>query len=130
MYFLDTTAIIELFRGNENLKTALDRIGNEGAVTSISYFEIFTRIFHRQLKEEKAYFTRFFSSVPVYDFGIKAAEESSRLMSSLYKIGVPINLADVMIAGISAANGADGIITKDRDFESVRKVSELDIIFI
>ena len=33
---------------------------------------------------------------------------------------------DVLIAGIAVANGAETLITRDRDFESIAKVTELD----
>ncbi|MBU4492449.1 MAG: type II toxin-antitoxin system VapC family toxin, partial [Euryarchaeota archaeon] len=103
---------------------------DDSAVTSVSYFEIFTRIYHKQLKHEKKYFTQFFSSVPIYFFDLKAAEESSKLMSSLYRRGTPVNQADVMIAGIGMANRTEGIITKDKDFKEIKAVSDLDILFI
>jgi predicted nucleic acid-binding protein len=51
-------------------------------------------------------------------------------MSSLYNRGTPINLADVMIAGIGIANKAQGIITKDGDFKEVKAVSDIEILFI
>lgn len=130
MYLLDTTAIIELFRGDTQVKEILERKRNDCAATSVSYLEIFTRIYHKELKKEKKYFTQFFSSTPIYFFDLKAAEESSKLMSSLYNRGTPINLADVMIAGIGIANKAQGIITKDGDFKEVKAVSDIDILFI
>ena len=68
--------------------------------------------------------------MPVYFFDIKAARESSKLMGLLYKRGTPINSADVMIAGTAIANGAEGVITKDRDFERIHEICDLDIYFI
>ncbi len=130
MYLLDTTAIIELFRGDAQVKQILGRKIDDSAVTSVSYFEIFTRIYHKQLKHEKKYFTQFFSSIPIYFFDLKAADESSKLMASLYNRGTPINLADVMIAGIGIANNAEGIITADKDFENIKPITSLDILFI
>ncbi len=130
MYLLDTTAIIELFRGDMRVKETLGRKIDDSAVTSVSYFEIFTRIYHKQLKHEKKYFTQFFSSTPIYFFDLKAAEESSILMSSLYKRGTPVNQEDVMIAGIGLANKMEGIITKDEDYKEIKAVSDLNIFFI
>lgn len=130
MFFLDTTAIIELFKGNERLKRVLEEKGDGSAVTAVSYFEIFTGIIHKRLKREETYFTRFFANVPVYHFEMKAAQESSRLMASLLKRGASINMADVMIAGITIANGGEGIVTKDRDFERIEEIADLDIVFV
>jgi predicted nucleic acid-binding protein len=37
MYLLDTTAIIELFRGDAQVKEILERKRNDCAATSVSY---------------------------------------------------------------------------------------------
>ncbi len=129
MYFFDTTAIIELFRGNEDLKSLLDKVSDDLALTSISYLEIFSKVYHRKLKNEKKYFTRFFANFPVYHFDLMAAGESSKIMGGLYRKGVPVNISDVMISGICLANGADGIITRDRDFRVIEEISELKAVF-
>lgn len=126
MYILDTTTIIELFRGNEKLREILKE--KECSVSSISYFEIFSKLYAKRHEKEKRYFLRFFSSAPVYIFDLKSAEESSKIMASLYKIGKPVNIADVMIAGIALANGASGVITRDRDFQEIGKVTDLEIV--
>ena len=43
-------------------------------------------------------------------------------------MGISVNAFDVMIAGIALANGADTMITQDRDFESIAKVTEMDMV--
>ncbi len=99
------------------LKKVLEEKGDDSAVTTVSYFEIFTGIIHKRLKKEETNFTRFFASVPVHHFETKAAQESRKLMASLLKRGTPVNMADAMIAGITIANGGEGLVTKDKDFE-------------
>ena len=42
-------------------------------------------------------------------------------------LGISVNAFDVLIAGIAEANGAETIITRDKEFESIAKVTELDI---
>jgi predicted nucleic acid-binding protein len=64
MYIFDTTAIIELFRGNRNLKDKMDELGDDYGTTTISYLEIFSKIHRKKLKKERRYFERFFVSVP------------------------------------------------------------------
>ncbi|MFQ5976094.1 MAG: type II toxin-antitoxin system VapC family toxin [Candidatus Hydrothermarchaeales archaeon] len=129
MFIFDTTAIIELFKGNEALKELLQRLNDDFAATTVSYFEIFSKIHHKKLKKEKVYFKRFFSNIPLYGLGIKEAEEGSQILGRLYQHGMPINLADVMISGIAAANGAEGIITLDTDFNTIEKVVDIKIEF-
>ncbi|MFQ5815753.1 MAG: type II toxin-antitoxin system VapC family toxin [Candidatus Hydrothermarchaeaceae archaeon] len=130
MYIFDTTAIIELFKGNENLKDKMEGIGDDFGVTAVSYLEIFSKVRHRKLKREGRYFERFFASVPLYTLDKKAADDGSRVMGDLYKRGAPINITDVMISGIALANGADGIITGDKDFLIVGEVSDLEIVLL
>ncbi|RMF89362.1 MAG: hypothetical protein D6733_06470 [Methanobacteriota archaeon] len=63
--------------------------------------EIFSKSLHRNLKEEKTYFTQFFSTEPVFHFDMKAARESSRLIGPVYKRGTPMGWID---AGFSWCN--------------------------
>jgi hypothetical protein len=128
MYIFDTTAIIELFRGNRNLRDKLDELGDDYGATTVSYLEIFSKIHHKKLKKERRYFERFFVSIPLYTFDKRAAERASTALGDLYKRGAPINVLDVMISGIALANGADGIITKDEDFTTIGEISDLEII--
>gem|GEM_PF-2515621 len=54
----------------------------------------------------------------------------SDIMATLLSIRTPINSLDVLIAGIAVANGAEKPVTKDRDFENIAKVAEIEIILL
>ena len=41
-------------------------------------------------------------------------------MGSLLRIGQQVNALDVLIAGTAVANGAEKIISKDRDYEKMQ----------
>ncbi|TLX97119.1 MAG: type II toxin-antitoxin system VapC family toxin [Thaumarchaeota archaeon] len=56
-----------------------------------------------------------------------AAEEAAKIMGSLLRIGQQVNALDVLIAGTAVANGAEKIISKDRDYEKIAKVSDLKL---
>ena len=56
-----------------------------------------------------------------------AAERSSEIAGRLLSLGTVVNSVDVLIAGIAVANGAETLITRDRDFESIAKVTEINI---
>jgi predicted nucleic acid-binding protein len=43
-------------------------------------------------------------------------------------LGTPVNSTDVLIAGIAIVNGAEKIVSRDRDFISIGKVSDLDVL--
>ena len=51
-------------------------------------------------------------------------------MATLLSIRTPINSLDVLIAGIAVANGAEKPVTKDRDFENIAKVAEIEVILL
>ena len=99
-------------------------------MTSISLFELLSPIFHRRLsKREKA--LRAFARESQF-LGLDAAgtEEASKIMGSLLRIGKPINVLDVLISGIAVANGADEIVTSDKDFQIIQKVANITVTMI
>jgi len=104
--------------------------GDMVGVTSVSLFELLSPILHRRLlKREKA--VRAFARESLFlglDAG--AAEEASKIMGALMRIGKPINALDVLISGIAVANGADTIVTSDRDFQTIQKVANIEVLLI
>ena len=64
---------------------------------------------------------------PSQNKGLKndAAEKSSEIMANLMTAGRSVNSLDVLISGIAIANGAEKIVTGDKDFIEISKVSEL-----
>jgi tRNA(fMet)-specific endonuclease VapC len=125
MIVLDTSVLIDFFKGK---KKSFDIIENLDVVTTvITYHEILSGIKHKKAKKEEIYFRRFFSDFKVLDFDIKASEESSEIMARLLNIGKIVNTLDVLIAGIAVTNGADKIVSKDKDFLEISKVTGLEI---
>lgn len=125
MIILDTSALIDFFRGEEKTREFMK---DDVTTTVISYYEIFSGVKHRKARKEEQFFKRFFSEIEVLDFDLKAAEEASDIMGRLLSLGTPVNSTDVLIAGIASANGAEKIISRDSDFISIGKVSEFDVL--
>ncbi|MEM2914835.1 MAG: PIN domain-containing protein [Candidatus Bathyarchaeia archaeon] len=126
MIVLDTSFIIDLHRGSDSVRSMLEEIrGKSIAVTIISFFEIFSGLRHRRAKDEERYFRRFFSTVRLLNLDRPGAEEASRIMGELMRIGSQVNVLDVIIAGVAVANGAEEIISKDEDFFEIAKVADL-----
>jgi predicted nucleic acid-binding protein len=121
---LDTSALIDLFRGGEKIRKAL---GDDVASTVVNYHEIFAGIKHHKAKSEESFFRRFFSDIKILDLNLIAAERSSEIAGRLLSLETAVNSVDVLIAGIAVSNGAETLITRDRDFESIAKVTELKI---
>ncbi len=124
MMVLDTSALIDLFRGKDEIRWA---IGGDVATTAINYHEIFVGIKHHKAKAEERFFRRFFSDIKILDLDLIAAEKSSEIMARLLALGISVNAFDVLIAGIAAVRGAEVLITRDSDFESIAKVTELNV---
>ena len=123
MIVLDTSVLIDYFRGK-----SFDIVENSDAVTTvITYHEIISGIKHKKAKKEEIFFRRFFSDIKVLDFDLKASEESSEIMGRLLNIGKIVNTLDVLIAGIAVTNGADKIVSRDKDFLEISKVTGLEI---
>jgi tRNA(fMet)-specific endonuclease VapC len=124
LIILDTSALIDLFRGRDEI---LKVIGDDAATTVINYHEIFVGIKRHKSKAEERFFRRFFSDIKILDLDPAAAEKSSEIMARLLALGTTVNAFDVLIAGIAEANGADALITKDSDFQSIARVTDLNV---
>ncbi|TMI06576.1 type II toxin-antitoxin system VapC family toxin [Candidatus Bathyarchaeota archaeon] len=133
MIVLDTSAIIDFLRKGEKTRRIIERENNRGdmvGITSISLFELLTPIFHRRLlKREKG--VRAFARESLF-LGLDAAatDEAAKIMGSLLRIGKRVNALDVLISGIAVANGANEIVTSDKDFQTIQKVANIDIVTI
>ncbi len=102
-------------------------IGGDVTTTIINYYEIFVGIRRYRSKTEEKFFRRFFSDIRILDFNLTAAERSSEIMARLMDLGISINAFDILISGIAVASGGETLMTKDRDFLSIAKVTELNI---
>ncbi|MDL1957703.1 MAG: type II toxin-antitoxin system VapC family toxin [Candidatus Desulfofervidus auxilii] len=130
MIMLDTSFIIDLFKNPDRVKKYFSLIDKEGAcLTSISYFEIF-RAKRFMSKREISYFNQLFSAYPVYTFDLEASEKASEIWIKLERLGETVSVLDVMIGGIMLANGVDKIITRDRDFQTMSKVVDIEAIIV
>ena len=126
MIILDTSFLIDFFRGKEETLHVIT--DTDVATTVITYYEIFTGIFHKKAKKEEKFFRRFFSEVRILNLDTNSAEKSSEIMARLLKMGASVNALDVIIAGISVAHGAETIVSKDKDFLEIAKVTEIEAV--
>ena len=126
MIVLDTSFLIDYFRG---VKVTCSLVDEEDiAITTITYHEILTGLKRKRSKREEKFFKRFFSEIRMLPFDVRAAEESSSIAVRLMAMGKEVNALDILITGIAIANGADKIITRDSDFETIAKVSDIEVV--
>ncbi|OWP55967.1 MAG: hypothetical protein B2I17_08270 [Thermoplasmatales archaeon B_DKE] len=133
MILFDTSAIIDFLKGGPKTKSIVEETerNRENIYTTvISQYELLTPVYHRGLKSEERNIRAFLRRSVVYPLDQKAAEESSRIMGGLFKLGLPVNALDTLIAGIAVATGTDKIATLDGDFVQIAKITNLEIIII
>ncbi len=133
MILFDTSAIIDFLKGGLKTKSIVEEIeSNRESVytTVISQYELLTPVYHKGIKVEERNIRAFLRRSVVFPLDQNAAEESSRIMGGLFKLGIPINALDSLIAGIAITTGTDKIVTLDRDFTQIAKITDLDITII
>ena len=116
MIILDTSALIEITRGNDKGKKIIEIIKEDNyATTSINMHEllILTR------KEEKSKFREFFNSLRIFPYSRKCVEKSVNIEKALMQSGNLINRIDILIGSICLAQEAS-ILTLDLDFNKIK----------
>ncbi len=133
MILFDTSAIIDFLKGGNEAKSIVEEIerNRESVYTTVvSQYELLTPVYHKGMKNEERNVRAFLRGSVVFPLDQNAAEESSRIMGSLFKLGLPVNALDALIAGIAVATGTDTIVTLDADFSKIAKITDLDIIIL
>mgnify|MGYP001585103331 FL=1 len=126
MIGLDTTAIIDIFKKDINLKKLLESSDNNFISTAVNYWEIRGGLNPKDNKYnlENEYYENFFKDIVILDFDKNAVKKSSEIFWMLANNGEMIDDFDSMIAGTLLANGVTKIITKNKKhFERIKGLS-------
>lgn len=118
MFFLDTSAIIELIYGTEKgeqIRTFVKR--GPIALSALSVHELLVGL----KEKEREALTHFFAEVTVFDFDKKAAEKSAEIERGLQKKGRLVNRMDILIAAACLVHDHD-FLTCDKHFLTVEKL--------
>jgi tRNA(fMet)-specific endonuclease VapC len=112
VYFLDTSAILELFSATEKGNKIENYLGDSSlAISSITVHELLVG-----LKEsEKDFMNNFLKEAEIISFDKNSAEQSSSIERELRKKGKLINIMDILIAGSCNSKGFN-LVTCDNDF--------------
>ena len=128
MIGLDTSAIIDIFKGNQNVKAFLETNKEPLAANIMSYLELFFGLNLEDSKHiaEGKYYSEFFKSIYNIDLTKDSCEEASKIFWNLRKEGKTIEQFDCIIAALYITNGIKKILTRNpRHFEKIR---HLDVI--
>ena len=85
MIGLDTSAIIDLFKGHEKVKIILEQNKETYAVTLMNYLELFFGLNMKDSRHEQeaGYYRDFFKKVHVFSLTSESCEEASRILWTL-----------------------------------------------
>jgi len=126
MIGLDTSAIIDLFRGNRSIKEFLDANKEPLAATTMSYLELFFGLNPKDAKhgKEAEYYREFFKSLYNIELTKDSCELSSEIFWSLKKEGKMIEQFDCVIAAMLISNGINKILTGNpKHFEKIKQLN-------
>ena len=128
MLGLDTTAIIDIFKGEPKIKGFLEVNKEPLAVAIMSYLELFFGINPEDTNHimEGKYYGEFFRGLYNIDLTKESCEEASRIYWTLKKEGKTIEQFDCVIAASFLKSGISKILTRNR--KHFKNIKRLDVI--
>jgi len=113
----DTTVLIDALREDPRLERILDRLDEEGVVTTeVNVFETLLGIhfdvgpkLHPRLEKARA----LFDDLIVLPLERGGADRAARLAAQLAREGRTIGTGDALVAGILLDRGIDTLVTRD-----------------
>ena len=128
MIGLDTSALVDLFRGEEKIKELFSQLDEEVVSTYINYFEIMLGIDLKDYSyhDELDFFKNLFEEVKLLTLNKDSCKSSSLIFWELKKSGKMVGKLDCMIAGVLLANGVNKIITRNaKHFENIKGIKTI-----
>lgn len=125
MIGLDTSAVIDVFKGEEKIKQFFDNNKEPLAITIMSYLELFFGLDpeNPKHKEEGKYYNEFFNGIYNIDLTKDACEEASKIFWNLKREGKSIEQFDCVIAAILVTNGINKILTRNsKHFDNIKEL--------
>lgn len=123
MIILDTTALIDIYKKNNDMQKILENIKEDLATTIINYQEIFFGLNSKdkKYKEELDFYEELFNNLTLINMDKNSVKKASSLFWELGSKGLTIGESDCLIAGICLTNNINRIVTKNADhFERIK----------
>lgn len=128
MIIIDTSVAVDFLRGRDRTVSALRstlRASDSVGMSTVSLFELLHPIHHRKLDRQERIVKSFVHQLRLLPLDAGASEEAAKIMGGLMRIGQSVNALDVLIAGTAVTNGAEKILSADKDYEKIAKVSDI-----
>jgi predicted nucleic acid-binding protein len=115
---LDTSVIIDFLTGDPQIVVLIKKLFETGDIktTTITEYELL----RHKIKIRKQAAEIFLSGATIYPFDSVAAREAALLSERLRDVGRMVNENDLLIAGISLAQG-EVLLTRDKKLAGVDK---------
>ena len=128
MIALDTTAIIDFFKGDKGLHSLLKSIDEPLVSTLINYQEIVFGIDSKVPRYfgEQAYYDRMFDDLLIFPFTRRSAKKASDILWRNRKKGKTMGQFDCMIAGVLLTNDVRKIISKNKQLKEIGELQVLE----
>jgi tRNA(fMet)-specific endonuclease VapC len=128
MYVLDTNTIIYYFKGQGKVAEYLSKIPlSELAVPSIVWFELKVGIAKSNSPDKRlAQFNALMVHLRMLPFTDKEADISAMVRAKLERLGTPIGMLDILIAGTALAHEATLVTHNVREFSRVEGLKIVD----
>ena len=128
MIGLDTSAIIDIFKGEGRIRNFLENNKEPLASTIVNYMELFFGINPGDARHvaEGKYYDEFFKGLYSISLSNEACKEASKIFWALKKEGRIIEQLDCVIAACFLTNGITKILT--RNPEHFERIKQLNVI--
>lgn len=124
---LDTSFLVDRFRGEEYTETFLESVSGDipVLVPTIVLHELYTGALRSSRGESIAEIRRELAGTRFIEFDDAAAEEAADIRSTLADQGNTINALDMLIAGVAREANAE-MVAVDRDYGRVPSLAVRD----
>ncbi len=126
MIGLDTTAIIDLFKGDSGIKKFIETNKEPLSSTILNYTELMFGIKGKNHEEEEEFYDDFFNEIYSFDLTKDASKVAAKIHNHLIKKGKVIGEFDSLIASIFLSNGITKILTRNK--KHFERMSSIDVI--
>ena len=131
MIGIDTSALIDLGKGNESIKQIIENLEEPIAFNRLSYLELMFGINpeNKAHKKEEDFYDTLFEESLCLELNKESSKKATQILHELKKKGRPIELFDCIIAAIYLTNGVTSIITTNKKhFENISGLKVISYI--